>query len=143
MSYATLQDMTDQFGEREVIALTDRDNLGTIDTTVLDRALAHADALIDSHLVGRYPLPLVGIYPLLKNYACDIARYMLSGAEVTEVETVRSRYKDAIHYLVAVRDGKIKLGADSSGQAAQEPARISVVGGERTFTRDSLSDFTG
>ena len=143
MSYATQQDMTDQFGEREVIALTDRDNLGVLSAPVLASALAHAEALIDSHLVGRYTLPLVGSFPLLKYYACDIARYALSGADVTEVDTVRTRYKDAVRFLEAVRDGKIKLGADNSGHAAAEPARISVVGSERTFTSDSLAGFTG
>lgn len=142
MGYATQQDMVDQFGEREVIALTDRDNLGTIDEAVLSKALAHADALIDGHLVGRYALPLAGGFPLLKHYACDIARYVLSGAEVTEVETVRARYKDAIRYLEGVRDGRTLLGADASGKVAAEPARIAVVSSERTFTQDSLADFT-
>lgn len=143
MSYATQQDMFDQFGEREVIALTDRDHLGYVDSVVLERAFVRAAALIDSYLVGRYALPLVGSFPLLMHYACDITRYLLSGSEVTEVETVRTRYKDANRYLEAVRDGVIKLGADSSGQAAPEPPRISVVGGSRTFTSDSLADFTG
>lgn len=143
MSYATAQDMIDEFGEREVIALTDRDNLGYIDNDLLARKLADAAALIDAHLVGRYALPLVGVFPLLRRYACDIARYLLSGADVTEVETVRNRYKDAVKFLESVRDGDIKLGADSAGQAATEPSRISVVGSDRVFTRDSLSDFMG
>lgn len=135
--------MIDQFGEREVIALTDRDNLGYLDGTVLERAAVRAAAFIDSHLVGRYALPLVGSFPLLLTYACDITRYYLSGSDVTEVDAVRTRYKDAVRYLEAVRDGTIKLGADSAGQAAPEPARISVVGGGRVFTGDSLADFTG
>lgn len=143
MPYADQQAMIDQFGEREVIALTDRDNLGYVDSAVLERAAVRAAAFIDSHLVGRYPLPLVGSFPLLQTYACDIARYYLSGSDVTEVEAVRTRYKDAVRYLEAVRDGTIKLGADAAGQAAAEPARISVVGSDRIFTRDSLSDFMG
>lgn len=143
MSYATAQDMIDEFGEREVIALTDRDNLGYIDNALLARKLGDSAALIDAHLVGRYALPLAGSFPLLRRYACDIARYLLSGADVTEVETVRNRYKDAVKFLEAVRDGNVKLGADVAGQPASEQGRISVVGGSRVFTGDSLSEFTG
>lgn len=143
MPYATPQDVIDEIGEREVIALTDRDNLGVVDSALLTRKLGDAAALIDAHLVGRYTLPLAGSFPVLRRYACDIARYLLSGSDVTEVETVRNRYKDAIKFLEAVRDGRIQLGADAAGQAAAEPARISVVGSDRVFTRDSLSDFTG
>lgn len=142
MPYAVQGDFISQFGERETIALTDRDQLGVIAADVLEKALAGADAEIDSYLIGRYQLPLVGSFPLLRRYACDIARYLLCGAEVAEVETVRNRYKDALRFLESVRDGKVTLGA-SGGQPAPEPGRIAVVGGDRTFTRDSLFDFTG
>lgn len=143
MPYATAQDMEDQFGSRELIALADRDNSGAVDAGALARAQADADAAIDSYLAGRYTLPLAGTFPTLKRIACDLARYYLCGADVTEVEAVRNRYKDAIRYLESVRDGKIRLAADATGAPAAEPARIAVVGAERTFTRDTLADFTG
>jgi phage gp36-like protein len=143
MPYATAQDMLDQFGQRELIALTDRDNVGVVDDAVLARALVDADAEIDSYLAGRYTLPLVGTFPVLKRHAANMARYFLSGAEVTEVEVVRTRYTDALRYLESVRDGKTMLAADAAGAVASEPARISVVGSERAFTADTLTDFTG
>lgn len=144
MPYAVAADMVAQLGEREVIALTDRNGDGAIDAAVLDDALVKAGVEIDSYLVGRYSLPLVGSFPLLTIYCCDIARYRLSGAEVTEVETARNRYKDALRFLESVRDGKIKLGPDASGQAAAESKRIVVVdGGARVFDRNTLSGFTG
>lgn len=143
MPYATAAQMEAQFGSRELIALTDRDNVGVVDAAVLARALADADAEIDSYLAGRYPLPLVGTFPVLVRHACNMARYYLSAAEVAEVDAVRSRYKDAIRYLESVRDGKTRLAADAVGAPAPEAARISVVGSERTFTADTLADFTG
>lgn len=143
MPYAIAQDMADQFGEREVIALTDRDQVGVIDSIVLARALADTDAEIDSYLAGRYSLPLAGSFPALKRHACNMARYHLSGAEVTEVDVVRTRYKDAIRYLESIRDGKTRLAADAAGAPAPEAARIAVVGSDRTFTRDTLAEFTG
>lgn len=143
MPYALAQDMIDQFGDREVIALTDRDQVGVIDSAVLARALADTDAEIDSYLAGRYSLPLTGSFPALKRHACNMARYHLSGAEVTEVDTVRTRYKDAIRYLESIRDGKTRLAADAAGAPATEAARIGIVGSDRTFTSDTLADFTG
>ncbi len=143
MTYATAQQMEEQFGLRELIALTDRDNIGVVDSIVLARALGDADAEIDSYLAGRYTLPLSGTFPILVRHACNMARYHLSGVEVTEVEVVRNRYKDAIRWLESVRDGKTRLAADAAGQPANEPARISVVGSGRTFTSDTLADFTG
>lgn len=128
--------MIDEFGEREVIALTDRDNLGYIDTPLLDERLIKATAEIDTYLVGRYTVPLSVVSPLITTYCCDIARYRLSGAQVTEVDAVRNRYKDAIRFLEAVRDGKIDLGADvvpATDAATQN--LVFFTDGSRIFSR--------
>ena len=55
--YATRQDMVNAFGEKECIALTDRDFTGQIDDHVMDVKLTQASAEIDSYLAGRYPIP--------------------------------------------------------------------------------------
>lgn len=142
MTYATQQDLLDQFGERELVALTDREGSGAIDAAVLARALADADAEIDSHLVARYTLPLTGTYPTLKRHAANLARYFLSGAEVTEVAVVRTRYQDAIRYLESIRDGKAVLGAEASAHTpASETDRIVFTGSDRVFTADTLGDY--
>ena len=44
MSYCTRQNLIDRFGEPELIQLTDLDNLGVIDDTVLNQAISDADA---------------------------------------------------------------------------------------------------
>lgn len=138
MSYATPADITAQFGEREIIALSDRDNLGYVDTAVLQGALDNATEEIEAYLVGRYVVPLVVVSRLLVTYCGDIARYRLSGAQVTEVDVVRNRYKDALRFLEAVRDGKIDLGADvAAATAAATQDLVYVTDGERVFSRAS------
>lgn len=112
MPYATQSDAIAQFGEREIIALTDRENAGVIDGALLDSALLDASAEVDTYMVGRYLVPLSVVSRLVVTYTCDIARYRLSGATVTEIDTVRNRYKDAIRFLESVRDGKTDLGVD-------------------------------
>ena len=140
MPYATYQDMLTRFGEAELIALSDRENLGVVVPALLDAALAEASAEIDAYLVSRYALPLAVIPPLFVTHACDIARYRLSGATVTEVDTARDRYKDAIRFLESVRDGKIGLGADVSAapvNAAQDLCMLATDSPARIFSRGS------
>lgn len=140
MAYATAADMIAQLGEREVIALTDRDNLGVVDATVLSDALDKASAEIDGYLAaGGYQVPLASPPPILAIYCCDIGRYRLVGAAAVETETARNRYKDAIKFLESVRDGRLKLG----GSIAAPGGSVSVVGGGRIFTSETLADFTG
>jgi len=55
MSYCTLQDLRDRYGDDEIIQLTDRANIGTIDQTVVDRAIADADGEIDGFVGPRWP----------------------------------------------------------------------------------------
>lgn len=136
MSYATPADMIDAFGEREVIALTDRDNLGYVDAVLLQDRLDKASAEMDAYLVKRYTVPLAVVPPLLTTYCCDIARYRLSGGEVAEVEAVRTRYKDAIRYFEGVRDGKNDIGGGQAPAADASTQDLSyVVQGQNVFSR--------
>lgn len=141
MSYANIANMIARFGEPEVIALTDRAGVGTLDDAVLAGALAEADAEIEPYLASRYSLPVTNVPKILTGFACDIARYRLCGAGVTETDEVRNRYKDAVKFLESVASGKITLGLDAAGIAPAESASVQVIGGGRTFTRGSLNDY--
>jgi len=114
MSYCTQQDMTDRFGEPEIMQLTDRNNIGVIDVAVLLRAISDASAEIDSYL-AKYTLPLVTIPAVLVRICCDIARYYLYDDAM--IDTVEKRYEAVIKYLVQVAKGSISLGVDSAGDA--------------------------
>lgn len=136
MSYATTANMLARFGEAEVIALTDRENLGTVDDAVLAGALAEADAEIDPYLAPRHVLPLASVPKILTGFACDIARYRLCGAGVTETDEIRNRYKDAIRFLEQAAAGKIGLGLDAANNVAApaNTVQFSAPGG-RVFDR--------
>lgn len=141
MTYATQQNMIDRFGGDEVIALTDRSNAGVIDVAVLAAALAETDAEIDPYLVLRYSLPLASVPKVITGFACDITRYRLSGANVTETEIVRLRYKDAIKFFESVAAGKISLGLDAAGSAVAETGSVKVSAPARVFNDTSLAGF--
>lgn len=120
MPYCTKQDFLDRFGMEELLLLTDRENVGGVDDTVLNRALADATAEIDGYVAVRYPLPLASVPPRLAQVACDITRYHLYAVQATD--TVKERYGNAVKYLQALANGDVKLVGQSG--ATEETAGV-------------------
>jgi phage gp36-like protein len=134
--YAISQDIIDRYSSDEFLLAFDRDGSGTADVGVADKALSDASEEIDGYLAGRYTLPLAVTPKILTFMAVDIALYKGSvGSLVTEEK--RTRYKDAIAFLIKVAEGKIQLFA-SDPSAPQGGSGASFSGGERLFTRDTL-----
>lgn len=132
MSYASQTDLTERFGAQELAQLTDRIAGLVIDTEVVTRALADADAEIDGYLATRYTLPLVSTPAVLVRLASDIARYCLYGERVTEA--VRTRYQDAVSLLKRMSSGDVQL----AGVAA---VPVSGGSGNAIATRTSAKQF--
>lgn len=114
--YASRDDMLAQFGEAELIQLTDRQNNGAISDAVLQRALQEASAEIDTWLASRYRLPLTTPVRILTVYACDMARYRLCGSGALITDDIRDRYRDATRFLEKVASGQISLGLTTTDQ---------------------------
>lgn len=139
MTYATQQDLEDRFGADELIQLTDRTNVGAIDSTVVSRALGDADAEINGYLAAQYTLPLATVPAVLVRLACDIARYQLGADRVTEA--MRERYKDAVSFLKSLSKGDAQLGV-ATGQAAQPTeSGIAFTAPDRVFSKATLNDY--
>lgn len=138
MTYATLQDLLDRFGEEEVSRETDTSASGAVDETAVARALADADTLINGYVAGRYAIPLGPVPDLVKKLACDIARYNYHRGEAPEF--VRKGYDDARRTLADIQAGRLVLEAAgvatapaSDGIAYSAPARV--------FSREKLKGF--
>lgn len=111
MSYATLQDLINRFGEPEIRNLSDRAGAGEVDPEVVAGALADADGTIDSYLGGRYRLPLATIDPRLTRVAADLARrYLYAERSTDEVLAIEKR---ALEWLRDVAAGKAVLAVPS------------------------------
>lgn len=139
MTYCTPQDLIDRFGEDELLQLTDRDALGTLDHEVIERAIADAGAEIDSHLGGRYQLPLHPVPRILTTYAADIARYRLYDEQATD--QVQRRYDDARKFLQAASKGDVTLGIDANGGQATPQSGAEMQSGGRAWGRDQGNGF--
>ena len=136
MSYCTLQDLIDEFGEDELIRLTDRVGAGVVDQTVVDRATARADRTINRYLV-RANLPLAS--DDVVDLACDIARFFLYDDQPTT--TVSDRYDRAIEQLKAMARGDVGL-ASTTGASTSVINTPDYIAPDRTFTDDTLTDYT-
>jgi len=141
MPFADKQNMLSRFGERELLALTDRENAGVIGDDLLTQELLSAEGEINAYLQGRYSLPLANVPVIVRDYCCDIARYRLSGAEVTETEVVRNRYKDAISFFVRVSKGEISLGLDLTNAQAASTGVTKIKSNEPVFNKANLADY--
>ena len=123
MNYATVTDMVERYGDREMVALTDRDNVGEANTSLLNRSIADATAFVDGFVGKVYKLPLLGCAkpvtvvgaavqyvapPVLTRITCDLARYYLY-TDLPDEHEVTRRHKQVILELKAIADGSTQL----------------------------------
>jgi phage gp36-like protein len=156
--YATVQDMIDEFGMREMRVIGDPDGTGSIVAARVENALSKASEQIDFAAGQRCALPLTIASPsvstFLKQLCMDIARYRLTGSSgITATDEVRDRYKEADAKLQQIMAGKIvlcdpsSLSSNGSHQGLRPDnltaGEAAADGCERIFTRESLSDFMG
>ncbi|HAR97942.1 MAG TPA: DUF1320 domain-containing protein [Syntrophus sp. (in: bacteria)] len=142
MAYCAQADLEEQISPAELIELTDDAGSGSVDTSAVARAIADADAEIDSYCGGRYTLPFSPVPVMIRKLSVDIALYNLhtrrSFAKAPEER--QKRYDNAIRFLRDVSKGLISLGAD-------EPARtdtsnsVEMTGNDRIMTRDKMQGF--
>lgn len=118
----TPDDLIRRFGKQELIALTDKDGLNTLNLEVLAVAINDAIALVASYLglglgsgvgVGSGVVANGRISPILTAKTCDIARFYLYDDNVTD--TVKYRYDEAIDWLKQVQNNPSMLGINKHG----------------------------
>lgn len=141
MPYATLADLSARFGDRMLVALTDRGEAatGAVDSAVVDRALAETDAVIDGYLSARYTLPVTPAPPLLTDLALAIAIWKLHIAAPDP--KVEADYKEAIRTLRDIAAGVIRLTAAGVDAAEASASGVQVTDRERPLTAENLKGF--
>jgi phage gp36-like protein len=154
MTYCTQQNLVDRSSELELVQLTNRDDstATTINTPVLDKAIAAAAARINRYITQYLPLtavpedfeqmacditqylPLTAVPEDFEQMACDITLYFLYHPLVPEhIQTV---YDDAIKYLEKVAAGKIPIAPDATGSVAEpSDATVSFSSSPSAFSR--------
>lgn len=137
--YCSKQDVIERFGEQEIIELTDRQLIGSIDDNVLEQAINDACAKIDGYIAGRYTLPLNSVPKVLISLACDITRFHLYDEVTTDVVT--KRHDDAIAFLKSVSKGEVSLGISHSGDAPASSDLAEMQSAGSVFSRENGGSF--
>lgn len=130
--YATVEDLVTLFGEGEIIDLSDRDNDGELDRTVVETAIGYAASEVDSYLSSRYAVPLVDpVPPVVMLAVADIVRYRLTSGDVSEKSSILERYKSSIAWLREVAAGKVAL--PCAGAMPNTGGNFQIDAGERVW----------
>jgi phage gp36-like protein len=137
MSYATLQQLIDRYGQDVIVQVTDRATppAGAIDQDVVDRALADTAALIDGYLAGRYQLPLATTPSLVIDLALQIAIYKLH--RFAPDEKIKADYDAAMKMLRELAQGIVRL--DVAGIEPESAGKndVLVESPDRMFDSDT------
>jgi len=141
MTYATLALLTDRYGERMLLQLTDRATppAGTIDGQIVAQALTDTDAVIDGYISGRYALPLAEVPPLLADLALAIAIYKLH--VFAPDPKIRDDYTDALRTLDKIAGGAVRLPLAGVEPTSSGAAGVEIIDRERDFTPENLRGF--
>ena len=133
-AYTQIKDMVLDFGEKELIQLTDIDRSGAINSTKISASINDATLRIDSYLIN-YNTPVALPAGVLNKICRDIARYFLYNDCVPE--HVLRAYNDQMEYLKAIASGKIKLKTiDGNDKDSASDSVICFSSDDRVVSRD-------
>jgi phage gp36-like protein len=113
MAYCDLQGLLERYGEAEVLGYADPHSTGEADAALVERLAADVDAEIDTHLDGRYPLPLTETPRVVTRIAADLLRERLmlaAGARLDSDAPERRSAEDARRLLRELSAGRLSIG---------------------------------
>ncbi len=149
MAYCTQTDMLEAISEEDLIDITDDADAGTVDTDAVDRAIADADAEINTYCAAQYDVPFSTVPAMVRKLAVDIAVYNLYARRRGAPEDRKERYDNTIALLRSVAAGTVSLGVDTpspdddGGPAAANPEsdRIFSMGRSSDGSAGSLDNY--
>lgn len=142
MAYCTLQQLTDRYGERLLLDVSDRGDAPAteIDAALIARAIADADAEIDGYLRGGgYALPLSGVPPMLTDLSLRLSIYKAHAHVVGE--KIRRDYEDALRTLKLIADRTIRLDLDGAEPESSGASEVIMSDTERPITVKTMKGY--
>jgi phage gp36-like protein len=140
MSYCTQADILEQLDEDVLVQLTDDDDIGVVDGDVVTRAIADADAEIDSYCGTRHDLPFSPVPVMVRKLSVDLSIYNLYARRRGVSEDRQKRYDNAIRFLQDVARGRITLGADAPTPDSDGGPEATTTKSDRVFSMGRSSD---
>jgi phage gp36-like protein len=146
MRYCTLDDLTLAIPARTLAQLSNDTAPATEpNLPVIERAVTHAEEVVDGCLRGRYELPLQEVPTIVRELTVNIARHWLyarrpEGKDDLPPAVVRG-YKAAMDMLAAIQNGKLTIGIQATLGSQPEPGKMRVKARPRRFDAATLDKF--
>ena len=136
--YLTIAEFVDRVGLPEVISLTDGTGEGRIDRAMLVKKLIDAQSIVDSHLAGRYLVPLINPPLIVQKYVTDLALAALypGGAP----DGVAEERKQTLRALERIQTGVATIPAETPPAPAVSEQPVLISPGQRAYP-DGLAGF--
>ena len=138
MPYCTKADILEQMENDVLIQLTDDEDAGVVDDDKVTRAIANADAEIDSYCGTKYTVPFTTVPPIILMVSVDIAIYNLYSRRRGAPESIKERYDDRIAFLKSVSKGEATLGEDDPDGTPAGTNYPEISSSDRIFSREKL-----
>lgn len=150
MAYSTINDIENVLPEKDIIALTDdedinpgsieADNPGHADIIArVNDAIAAADSEIDAYSSNNYSVPFSPVPAIINTLSVNIAIYNLYSRREEEIPPTRqTRYDNAIALLTKISEGTLTVG-DSTQDNISNTADSQL--NDRLFTRTTMQGF--
>ena len=142
--YCTLDDIQKQVIQDSLIQLTDDNQLGVIDTDVIQEAISYSGTLIDGYLRGRYTLPLSTVPEIIKIIAVDLSIYRLYSRRFqTEMpDAIKEKYNHSSKILEQIQRGKILPDIESEEEMClKREYKCNKTYSDRIFSNEVLKKF--
>ena len=138
-----LDQLKKRIPEEILIQLTDDQNLGVIDESVVLEIGTGVDELIDGKLRGVYELPLAAAPGIIKAIAIDLMIYELYSRRIGIPESIEKKYANQMKILDQIHSGAVRLGI---GAVVTPPAETAAEGllvstGDKLFPPATLDRY--
>jgi phage gp36-like protein len=143
MAYCTGTDIAKYLDSAAVIALSDDDADGVADTTVINEAIAAADAEIDGYLGSHYSTPISSVPAIVRRISAKLAIYniYLRRPEAEMPVKWEAEIKDVRRMLDLIARGTMQLGTPASAGETGDVVETARTVDEATMTMENLSGF--
>ncbi len=140
--YSSYVELIKKHDEQYLIQLSDDNNDGIADATVIDEAIAQADAEINARISKRYAVPMNPVPALAKSLSATLAIGILySHRGMEKPQTVIDDVAAAIKLLDRIGDGKAGWGEAISPISDTTSLDVRMTSQTRVFNRNNMKGF--
>lgn len=136
MAYSDQTEITNRIGLDELKLLAG----DPIDTAKVTKAIADADALIDSYVGKLFSVPLATIPAVIKAVSAELTIYNLYGLGRKVPEFWERKQDEHLKWLLQAAEGKVSLGV-ATQPSAGSGGKPSTKSDERVFHRDGMQEY--